>query len=144
MNESYNERLAVFSPDGQWIAYTSDESGRVEVYVRAYSGAGRKYSVSTDGGTEPVWSRDGRELFYRNGNAMMAADIRFEPELEVGEPRKLFQGNFQPAPWLNPNYDVSPDGERFLMIRPTADAPREIHVIVNWFQELERLVPTDN
>ena len=144
LNESYREHVAVFSPDGHWIAYTSEESGRTEVYARAYPGPGRKYSVSTRGGSEPVWSRDGRELFFRSGIAMMVVDVRLEPELEVSEPRELFRGNFRPAPAVNSNYDVSPDGERFLMIQPTGDAPREIHVIVNWVQELERLVPLDN
>ena len=144
LNESYREHVAVFSPDGHWIAYTSEESGRTEVYARAYPGPGRKYSVSTRGGSEPVWSRDGRELFFRSGNAMMVVDVRLEPEFQVGAPRELFQGNFRLAPAVNSNYDVSPDGERFLMIRPTGDAPREIHVIVNWVQQLERLVPREN
>ena len=141
LNESYGEYAAVFSPDGQWIAYTSDESERNEIYVRRYPGPGRKYAVSTNGGNEPVWSRDGRELFFRTGSTMMVVDVHLEPEFQAGELKELFQGNFRSAPAANSNYDVSPDGSRFLMVRPTADAPREIHVIVNWLQELEPARP---
>lgn len=141
LGESYDEHTATFSPDGQWIAYTSGESGRTEVYVQPYPGPGRKYSVSTSGGNEPVWSRDGRELFFRDVSAMMVVDVSFEPEFQASAPRELFRGSFRPAPAVNPNYDVSADGEHFLMVRPTADTPREIHVIVNWAQQLDRLVP---
>ena len=143
LNETYDERAVVFSPDGQWIAYVSDESGRDEIYVRPYPGPGPKHPVSAGEGREPVWSKGNREIFFRSDNAMMAVDVRTGATFEAEEPRVLFEDNFKRTQWINPFYDVSPDGERFLMIQPTADAPREIHVMLDWAQELERLVPTE-
>src|SRR4029077_15998782 len=106
-----------FSPDGRWIAYTSNESGRTEVYVRPYPGPGGKWQVSTDGGTEPAWNPKGRELFYRAGNRMMATPVTFQPAFSVGKPAVLFEGSWLPSPRTSPNYDVSRDGQRFLMLK---------------------------
>jgi hypothetical protein len=137
----------MFSPDGRWLAYMSNESGRDEVYVQPFSvtGLGGTKQISVDGGTEPVWAPDGRELFYRNGDKMMAVTIVTDPELSVGTPRLLFEKRFLPGPmWARRNYDVSPDGQRFLMIQREQDlVPTEIIVILNWFEELKRLVPTN-
>jgi serine/threonine protein kinase/Tol biopolymer transport system component len=132
-----------FSPDGRWLAYVSDESGRFEIYVRPYPGPGGKWQVSTEGGTEPVWNRNGRELFYRNGDKMMAADISTESGFAAGKPRMLFQGKYVPTPATSANYDVSPDGQRFLMLKPSEQeaAPTQIDVVLNWFEELKRRVP---
>ncbi len=88
------ETNPTFSRDGRWLAYVSNESGTNEVYVRPFPGPGRKLQVSTDGGSDPVWSRNGRELFYWRGDAMMAATITTEPVLTAGSPRTLFKGTY--------------------------------------------------
>jgi serine/threonine protein kinase/Tol biopolymer transport system component len=141
----FNESVPKFSPDGRWLAYVSDESGRYEIYVQPYPGPGGKLQISTEGGTEPVWNRSGRELFYRNGGKMMAVDIATQPNFAAGKPRMLFEGKYQPSPGTAPNYDVSPDGQRFLMLKPVEQAqsaPTQINVVLNWFEELKRRVPT--
>jgi serine/threonine protein kinase/Tol biopolymer transport system component len=150
INAPFRERGAAFSPDGRWIAYASDESGVDEVYVQPYPGPGGKVTISMNGGRSPVWPAAGRELFYRNGFRMMAVPIETSPSLRIGTPRLLFESNFiaeNDGSGVN-NYDVAPDG-RFLMIQPKAadgqsELPRpQINVVVNWFEELKRLVPAD-
>jgi Tol biopolymer transport system component len=139
-----SEAAPRFSPDGRWVAYVSDESGREEIYVRPYPGPGGRWPISTDGGTEPLWNPRGRELFYRKGNKLMAVDIAFQPTPVAGTPRLLFTGDFLPASTPVPNYDVAGDGRRFLMVQPSARekaASTQITVVVNWFDELRRLVP---
>jgi serine/threonine-protein kinase len=134
-----------FSPDGRWLAYVSDESGRSEIYVQSYPGPGGKWQISTEGGTEPVWNPKGRELFYRSGAKMLAVDITTQPKFAGGKPRTLFEGHYQPTPATSPNYDVSPDGQRFLMLKPIEQnqaAPTQINVVLNWFEELKRRVPS--
>jgi Tol biopolymer transport system component len=133
-----------FSPDGRWLAYISDESGRFEIYVQPYPGPGGRRQVSTEGGTEPVWNPNGRELFYRGGDKMMAVDIVTQPTFSAGKPRMLFEGQYVPAPVTFSNYDVSPDGQRFLMIKANEQesAPTQINVVLNWFEELKQKVPT--
>jgi eukaryotic-like serine/threonine-protein kinase len=140
----FNETEPRFSPDGRWLAYISDESGRFEIYVQAYPGPGGKWQISTEGGTEPVWNPNGRELFYRSGDKMMAVDITTQAGFAAGKPRMLFEGGYEPAPVPNFNYDVSLDGQRFLMLKPSesAQAPTQINVVLNWFEELKRRVPT--
>ncbi|MEE9264628.1 MAG: protein kinase [Vicinamibacteria bacterium] len=143
IRSQFNERNAVLSPNGRWLAYQSDESGRFEVYVQAYPGLGGKWQISTDGGSGPLWARSGRELFYRNGDQMMAVPITTQSGFSAGEPRLLFEGRFEHFE-RHPGYDVSLDGQRFLMIRtPPESAPRRLNVILNWFEELERLAPTN-
>jgi len=142
----FNEGAPRFSPDGRWLAYVSDESGRDEIYVQPYPGPGGKWQISTEGGTEPVWNRNGRELFYRSGDKMMAVDIATQPSFAAGKPRMLFQGHYVPTGIKMPYYDVSPDGERFLMLKPIEQAepaPTQINVVLNWTEELKRLVPTE-
>jgi Tol biopolymer transport system component len=141
-----NESVPSFSPDGHWLAYISDESGRFEVYAQPYPGPGGKYQISTDGGTEPVWNPNGKELFYRSGDKMMAVDVTTQPAFSVGKPKMLFQGPYVPTPFTFPNYDVSPDGRRFLMIKESEQASslNQINVVLNWFEELKRRVPTGN
>ena len=129
-----------FSPDGHWLAYTSDETGRREVYVQPYPGPGGKWLISTEGGREAVWNRNGRELFYRNGDKMMAVDITTRPAFSAGKPRLLFEGRYVPAAPTAPQYDVTSDGQRFLMLKPIeqeTSAP-QISVVVNWIADLER------
>jgi Tol biopolymer transport system component len=140
----FNESAARFSPDGRWLAYISDESGRWEIYVQPYPGPGGKWQISTEGGTEPTWNRNGRELFYRSGEKMMAVDIAVQPGFAAGKPKVLFEGRYNAAQGATPNYDVSPDGQRFLMIRPVEQAqsaPTQINVVLNWFEELKQKVP---
>jgi Tol biopolymer transport system component len=140
----FNEADPRFSPDGRSIAYLSDESGRSEVYVQPYPGPGGKSQVSRDGGTEPVWNRNGRELFYRNGNKMMAVEITTQPNFALGNPRVLFERPYVLATVPISNYDVSPDGRRFLMVKgdeqPTTAT--QINVVLNWFEEVKQKVPT--
>jgi Tol biopolymer transport system component len=141
----FNESAPQLSPDGRWLVYISTESGRYEIYVQPYPGPGGKWQISTEGGTEPLWNPNGRELFYRSGNKMMAVDISTQPSFVAGKPRMLFEGPYLPTPLTNPNYDVSPDGQRFLMLKPveqTQEAPTQINVVLNWFEELKRRVPT--
>jgi serine/threonine protein kinase/Tol biopolymer transport system component len=140
-----NEFAAQFSPDGRWLAYVSDETGRNEIYVQPYPGTGGKWQLSTDGGTEAVWNRNGRELFYRRGNAMMAVEIATHPGFVAGSPRKLVEGPYRPTRLGLPNYDVSADGQRFLMVKPSEEAqaaPTQINVVLNWSEELKQKVPT--
>ena len=92
---------------------------------------------------EPVWSRDGRELFYQSGRRLMAVDVQLEPELVLGTPRALFEGDYDATRGGLPQYDVAPDGQSFAMIRVHEDGPPHLRVIVNWFEELKRLVPTE-
>jgi Tol biopolymer transport system component len=121
---------SAFSADGGWLAYESYESGRCEVYVQRYPGPGGRVQVSTDGGEGPVWAAGGRELFYRNGDKLMAVPIETNPSLEVGSPRVLFEG-----PYLlsGQDFDVSPSGDRFYLIQE-GPAPTEIRVVQDWLQ----------
>ena len=133
----------VFSPDGHWLSYSSNESGRSEIYITPYPGPGSKLQISTDGGIEPVWNRNGRELFYRNANKLMAVDVKTQPTFSAGKPKMLFDDRYAPANGAPANYDVSPDGQRFLMIKASeATTPTQINVVLNWFEELKQKVPT--
>ncbi len=129
-----NESAPAFSPDGRWLALVSDQSGRDEVYVTALNGPARLVRVSTDGGSEPVWRRNGAELFYRQGNLMMAATVTSTPAPSVQAPHVLFQGTFDAGVAARPAYDVSADGARFLMVaNDTAGRPRqELRVVLGW------------
>jgi Tol biopolymer transport system component len=137
-----NETAPRFSPDGHFIAYASDESGRFEIYVRPFPGPGGKWQISNEGGTEPVWNPRGRELFYRNGSKMMAVDVTTQGTFSAGKTKMLFEGPYVPTPRSFPDYDVSPDGQRCLMLKPTEQAaPTQINVVLNWFEELKLKVP---
>jgi serine/threonine-protein kinase len=132
-----------FSPDGKWVAYDSTESGRDEIYVRPFPGPGGKYQISNGGGTEPIWNPKGHELFYRNREKMMAVQVTTQPAFSAGEPKVLFEGPYVLTPRSLPDYDVSPDGQRFLMLKPADAAPRaeQINIVLNWFEELKQRVP---
>ncbi|OFW43075.1 MAG: hypothetical protein A3J28_17380 [Acidobacteria bacterium RIFCSPLOWO2_12_FULL_60_22] len=142
----FSEEAPAFSPDGRWIAYMSDESRRFEVYVQPYPGPGGKWQISTEGGTEPVWARNGRELFYRSGDKMMAVEIMTQPAFRASTPKVLFEGRYEATTGLGirTNYGVSPDGQRFLMVKggEQQQAPTQINVVLNWFEELKRRVPS--
>jgi eukaryotic-like serine/threonine-protein kinase len=141
----YNEYAPAFSPDGRWLAYGSDETGRPEIYVRPFPGPGGKVQISTDGGVQPVWARNGRELFYRNGDKMMVAGVvEAQPVFAAAKPKSLFEGHYETGAFpFEPNYDISPDGQRFLMIEGGEQEPAatQLNVVLNWSEELRRLAP---
>ena len=145
----FDERGAIFSPDDAWLAYSSNETGREEVYVTPYPGPGGKTPISTQGGRSPRWSADGRELFYRNGDDMMVVAVEAGPTFQARVPQLLFTGHFeQEIPGEGaPNYDVSADGQQFLMLSETGGeddvdaSPPQITVAINWFEELKARVP---
>ena len=129
-------RNARFSPDGRWLAYQSNETGRMQVYVVSYPDLGQKRPISTDGGTEPAWRPHGGELYYRNGPSMMAVTVRTAPTLEVASPHELFRGSFGEDLFGDRSYDVMPDGQHFLMFESNPAAAPELRVIRNWAAEL--------
>jgi serine/threonine-protein kinase len=137
-----DETAPSFSPDGHWLAYTSDQSGEQQVYVQNFPGPGATYPISTNGGNEPVWARNGRELFFRNRNQLMAVQITTQPTFSVSKPRVLFVSPFASGTSVA-NYDVSPDGARFVMVNDGegANTTTQINVVMNWFRELQERVP---
>lgn len=143
VSSNFVERAPAFSPDGRFLAYVSNESGRDEVYVRDYPEGAELWLVSTGGGREPLWSRDGRELFYRRGDELLVAEVRLADRLVLGTPRTVFKGRFRPSVVGPPNYDVSLDGERFLMVEQGDELPTRMNIVVNWIEDLKRLAPTD-
>jgi serine/threonine-protein kinase len=142
LKTSFREGRGKFSPDGKWLAYISDESGRVEVYVQPYPGPGGKWQISTEGGSDIVWARNG-EIFYRNGDKMMAVETTIQPTFSAGRPRLLFEGQFATGGGGGAFYDVTPDGQRVLTQQEAEQeqAPTQITVVLNWFEELKRRVP---
>ena len=137
---------AALSPDGRWLAYTANASGRDEVYITSYERPGGRQQLSTQGGTSPIWSPDGGRLYYRNGARVMAIDMIPGRAPSEGAPRLLFEGRYRVVTSELPRvYDLSPDGTQFVMIRdPEAEFDvTQFQLVINWFQELERLVPTN-
>jgi eukaryotic-like serine/threonine-protein kinase len=133
------------SPDGRWFAYTSNEAGRYEIYVRPTSGAEGRWQISTEGGVEPIWSATGSELFYRHRDQVLAVDVVTNPTFEHGRPRKLFEGRYALGEVKDDAraYDVAQDGQRFLMLRPESESSTgDLKVVVNWQEELKQRVPT--
>lgn len=136
----FTESNPAVSPDGRWIAYRSDESGRNEVYVQRFPELGGRIQISTAGGTSPLWSSDGGELFYRQGQAMMTVAVDGSgAAFRAGQPERLFEGRYLDD--QTRNYDVAPDG-RFLMIKQ-ADTLRRIHVVVDWLEDLRPFLGSD-
>jgi tRNA A-37 threonylcarbamoyl transferase component Bud32 len=148
----FAEGSAKFSPNGHWLAYCSSESGKPQVYVQALPGPGAKIQVSSEGGTDPVWRRDGRELFYRNGDSMMGVAVSMTSGMSLGRPQELWKGAYSLGmssscglPGLtSSNYDVSPDGEHFLMIKDDDrdSASTEMVFVQDWASELDRASAT--
>jgi serine/threonine-protein kinase len=152
LNSGFLEAYPEFSPDGHWIAYASDESGRREVYVQSLPAGKGKWTISNDGGTEPLWARGGRELFYRRAEAgaqiptqVWVVEVKTESAFSAGKPKLLFD---QPGyAWGSPTrgWDVSPDGERFLMVKLEERKPQpltEMVLVQNWIEEVRRLTAT--
>jgi serine/threonine protein kinase/dipeptidyl aminopeptidase/acylaminoacyl peptidase len=137
-----NQYGAAISPDGRWVAYSSDEAQRLEVYVRDLRGTGGRWPVSTTGGEEPHWSADGTEIFYRNDTRLMSAKVTTQPEFRSNPPTVLFDGIYNLRSETGVTYDVDHKTGRFLMLRPAgqeAGAPAaRVRVIVNWLDELRR------
>ncbi|GMR24358.1 MAG: hypothetical protein BMS9Abin37_2890 [Acidobacteriota bacterium] len=142
LDTDFDEREGALSPNGRWLAYASNESGRDEIYVRPFPELDRKSLVSANGGRHPMWARDGSELFYRNNGKMMAVAVAVatSSEFHAGRPRLLFE---EPSR-LEPEFDVSADGERFLMVQYNETASREIRVVLHWTEALKRLAPEEN
>ncbi len=150
----YDDEWAIFSPDGKWIAYNTNESGRDEVYLAPFPALSPRTRVSTGGGRHPLWSPDGHELYYRMGtnpesmrertlatsSRIMAVSVQTKPSLQIGTPRVLFEG-----PYFDSGHDwaITPDGKAFIFIRDkeTQSSPGEMNVVLNWFEELKKKVP---
>jgi Tol biopolymer transport system component len=142
------------SPDGRYMAYMSAESRQYEIYVCPFPDVTEgKWQVSEGGGMSPLWSPDGKELFYltRTGDAVMAVQVETEPTFRHAKPKEIFRGNYVTGYRENPEWDISPDGKRFLMIKPlteTGEEPTEqeqsrIIIVQNWFEELKERVPAE-
>lgn len=134
-----------FSPNGRWIAYASDESGQREIYVRAFPGPGSKQMISISGGSQPLWARDGKRLYYRDRDHVWAVDVQTEGKLRAGPPRELFDATAYGWGFPIRSYDLSMDGRRFLMVREEKRAPApvtELALVENWFEEVRRLART--
>jgi serine/threonine-protein kinase len=138
VNSKFDEETPRLSPDGKWLAYASDESGKLEIYVRPFPTGGGRWQVSTDGGSEPLWSRRGDELFYRSGDQhLTAAQVRTAPTFSVGSRTRLFRTLNYGADPTYTRYDATPDGRRFIFARqPPSD--RDLIVALNWAEELKR------
>ncbi|MBK8003105.1 MAG: serine/threonine-protein kinase [Gemmatimonadetes bacterium] len=132
-DSEHNPKL---SPDGRFLAYVSNTTGRAEVYVRTFPDSGATWVVSRGGGAEPAWGPDGRELFYRSGDALLRVPVETRAGFSAGRPDTLFSGLYVPNA-NHTNYDVHPDGTRFVMVR-MADGERRALVVVNWAAELVR------
>jgi Tol biopolymer transport system component len=132
----FDELMPRLSPNGKWLAYQSNESGQYEIYVRPFPAAGARATISSGGGTEPMWSRDGHRLFYRRGPELIAVTYSASPAFAVTSRHTLFSGNYE-LHAFHPNYDVTPDGKRFIMIKP-GNEENQVVVVVNWIEELRQ------
>jgi hypothetical protein len=147
-DKRYDEQNPQLSPDGRWLAYASNKSNKLEVYLRPYPDAksGGERPVSTGGGYGPLWSPDGKEIFYRNGDSVMVVKVETSPSLKLGPPDYVFTNPYFYGALLKtkfPLWDISRDGKRFLMMKE--DTPpaslRKIIVVTNWFEALKQKAP---
>jgi len=154
LQEKHMEKDPLISPDGRWMAYASNESGKYEVYVCSFPEVNKgKWQVSTSGGNTPLWSPDGKELYYRVGDAAMAVPVETDPTFKHGKPTVLFHQvatNFSGVgvsmnDWTY--WDIGPDGKRFLMLKESGssasagEGPPKINIVLNWTEELGQRVP---
>ena len=146
---AYDDTHPAFSPDGRWLAYSSNDSGRMEVYIQPYPGPGRRVRVSTNGGSSPAWRGDGKELYYLEVQppapvGVVAVRLAAEAgELSASVPQRLFRGRYGAMSGRR-NYDVTSDGKRFLMVQSLEPLPQpatELILVSNWFEELRHVVP---
>jgi Tol biopolymer transport system component len=144
----FNEYQPSLSPDGRWLAYVSNESGRDELWVRSFPAMDQRVKVSSEGGGEPSWSPDGRELLYTTshnpsvGSRLMAVEVNTKEGFRPGAPRTLVEGPYSIQPLYGQSYDISRDGTRFLMLKiDPLKSPTHISVVLNWFEELKRRAP---
>ncbi len=138
-----------FSPDGRWLAYFSNEAGgSPQIYVQPFPKTGAKHRVTQQGGVQPLWSPDGTELFYRSGPLLMGIEIATDPAFSFGNEQALGMRGFFDSNGPTRPYDITPDGQRFLMVFPQGEtgsvaetADRRINIVLNWFEELKERVP---
>jgi dipeptidyl aminopeptidase/acylaminoacyl peptidase len=154
LEEKYNECQPQISPNGRWMVYVSDESGQNEIYVRPFPDLNKgKWQISEGGGHSPLWSPDGRELFYRNNEFVMVASVETESNFRFDSRKNLFRGEYVSENYgglILQSWDIQPDGKRFLMMKELSgdatsyEASRQkFNVVVNWFEELKQRVPVD-
>jgi Tol biopolymer transport system component len=148
------EKHSTFSPNGRWLAYMAtgiSGGGATQIYVQPFPATGAKYQISTDEGRSPLWSRDGRQLFYHqvSTNTLVVVEVRTDPSFTFGKLTPLpIEGTIHPI--AQRNYDVTPDGTQLLVVLPAASArtgsatrpTQQINVVLNWFEELKARVPT--
>lgn len=145
----FPEGAGKFSPDGRWVLYCSMESGKAEIYVQPWPGPGPKIQISSEGGMDPMWSRDGKEIFYRDGAKMMAVAVSTQPTFRAGRPELLWEGDYMFGPSAScgfkgtttTSYEVSLDGQRFLMIKENDQNlyATKVVVVLNWAEELRQI-----
>ena len=141
LQTSAYEGGARLSPDGRWLVYISNESGQNEVYLRPFPALDRRWTISTQGGTQALWNPNGKEIFYRNGDKMMAVDLTTTPEVKLSAPRVLFEQRYAFGAGITmANYDVTRDGQRFIMVKDESGAAR-LNIVLNWLSELTRMAP---
>ena len=152
LKSDYVESHPRISPDGRWMAYFSDEADQWQIFVRPFPEVDQgKWQVSVDGGQSPLWSPDGRELYYLNEDAIMVVEVNTEPTFSASKPKTLFRGDYVTGYEENPEWDISPDGKRFIMVKRAAatnddsatETRSQINIVLNWDVELKQRVPVD-
>ena len=146
LDSRFDEMYPEFSPDGRWLAFTSNElAERSEVYVQPFPGPGAKYQISNEGGTEPLWAKNGKQLFYRRSGQVWAVDVQSGSGFEAGKPRLLFEKPLYLTGSPVRGWDISPDGQRFLMVKVEERNPQPITEMIfveNWAEEIKQKAPT--
>jgi eukaryotic-like serine/threonine-protein kinase len=150
VQSKFGDAAAKFSPDGKWVAYCSNESGKPEAFVQRWPGPGPKIQISSEGGTDPLWSQKGDEIFYRNADKMVVVPVSLAGGLKAGKPRLLWEGHYShgmssscgPPGVSSGNYCISTDGQRFLMVKDNDQdvSSNKLVVILNWTRTLEGLM----
>jgi DNA-binding winged helix-turn-helix (wHTH) protein/Tol biopolymer transport system component len=138
-----DEAQPALSPDGRWLAYTAKEHGQWQIYVQPFPSLDGKWQVSTEGGQQPIWSRTGKELYYRTGDRVMMVALDTFTGFKAAQPQPLFTGDFRQEPiTLLPSYDVAPDGQRFVMVRGGQESgATRLNVVLGWFADLQSRLP---